>query len=308
MVKLATYQSQKHRSATAERVNGFPGENELKDLRFKLAHNLQSTLNLHNTIELFFSNIQDLVTVHGIQYDNPDMKTHYSFGKAEKHSAKYKVASSSTHLGNIQFFRKIRFSEPELATLEMLIGILFYPLRNALLYKEALESSLRDTLTGIGNRAALEMSFEREIKLAKRHKHPFSLMIIDIDHFKEVNDNLGHRNGDKVLQHIVKTVQSTLRETDQIFRFGGEEFVALLHNTDIENARLIAERVRINVAITPMPLNNEDVLNTISIGISHLEEDDSTETLFEKADAALYQAKNTGRNKVYCQISEEEKV
>ena len=183
----------------------------------------------------------------------------------------------------------------------MLIGVLFYPLRNAILYKEALESSLRDPLTGIGNRSSMDMSFEREIKLARRHSHPLTLMMVDIDHFKEVNDSLGHQNGDKVLQKIVEIIHATLRETDQIFRYGGEEFIAILHNTDIENAKLIAERVRLNVAMAPISLENEDVLNTISIGVSDLRDNDTTSSLFERTDQAMYEAKTTGRNKVCCQ-------
>ena len=298
MVKLATSRTQKVKLDQSEKVNGFPAENELQDLRFKLAHNLQSTLNLQTTLELFFTNIQSLVNISGIHYTYTEKATDFQLGAKSKHSAMYQIRSDATHLGKIQFYKKIRFNEDELTVLEMLIGVLFYPLRNAILYREALESSLRDPLTGIGNRSSMDMSFEREIKLARRHTHPLTLMIIDIDHFKEVNDSLGHRNGDKVLQKIVEVVQSTLRETDQIFRYGGEEFVAILHNTDIENAKLIAERVRVNVAMTPISLENEDVLNTISIGISDLRESDTTSSLFERTDDAMYHAKKTGRNKV----------
>ena len=300
MVKLATSQNQQLKSQFANRVNGFPAENELKDLRFKLAHRLQSTLNLQTTIELFFENIQGLVTVSGLRYEQEPNDEHLFLGSEEKHSASYNVASSASKLGKVVFFRDTVFAEAELITLEMLIGILFYPLRNALLYKEALESSMRDPLTGIGNRSAMELSFEREIKLSRRHSHPLAILLIDIDHFKEINDSLGHTAGDKALQQVVNAIKITLRETDQIFRYGGEEFVALLNNTDVDNARLIAERIRLHVAMTPTSFKNEDILATISIGIGILNDGDTCDSLFEKADSAMYQAKSNGRNKVCC--------
>ena len=302
MVKLATSHAKQVKAShpPAAAVNGFPAENELKDLRFKLAHNLQSTLHLQTTIELFYDNIQDLVEIDGIAFELNHVDAQVSLGKAAKHSATYSIASASAQLGKIFFYRNKRFAEAELTVFEMLIGVLFYPLRNALLYREALELSMRDPLTGIGNRQALDSSFDRELKLSKRHDHPLALLVIDIDHFKDVNDKLGHQNGDKVLQKVVSVIQQALRETDQIFRFGGEEFIALLNNTDIENARLIAERIRLNVAMTPIPLKNEEVLVTISAGVSSLKNEDTEESLLERADSALYRAKSEGRNKVCC--------
>ncbi len=295
MVTLAS--SRKDRSSEPmAAVNGFPGENELKDLRFKLAHKLQSTLDLPTAIELFFNNIQDLVPVGGVRYEYADIGLNIECGDIAKHSASYNIASTNTELGRMTFTRDKCFVEPELAVLEMLIGVLFFPLRNALLYREALECSMRDTLLGIGNRAAMDNSFSREIKLSRRHKQSLALLLIDVDHFKKINDTVGHRNGDRTLQQIVKSVQQTLRETDQIFRFGGEEFVALLHNTSREEARLIAERIRVNVAMSPISLLNKDVFATVSIGVSTLQKGDREDSFFERADVSLYEAKNSGRN------------
>ena len=303
LVSSRTEQSSSHSNSNA--VNGFPGENELQDLRFKLAHKLQSTLDIHTALELFFDNIQELVQVSGIRYQFEQTKLEVEIGDIAKHSANYNINSTNTQLGQITFMRNKSFMEPELAVLEMLIGILFFPLRNALLYREALESSMRDALTGIGNRAAMENSFAREIKLSRRHKQPLCLLLIDVDHFKRINDTIGHRNGDRTLQQIVKSIQHTLRETDQIFRFGGEEFVALLHNTTQEEAKLIAERVRVNVAMSPISLVDQNVLATVSIGIADLNKSDDADTFFERADEALYQAKNSGRN---CVIMAESKT
>lgn len=284
-------------TATMLKVNGFPGENELRDLQFKLAYNLQSTLDVVNTLELFFNNIQDLFEVNGLCFDNHE-GVELKLGAQDKHSACYNVAASEIKLGKIEFRRNRPFLETELTLMEMLIGVLFYPLRNALLYRAALDSSMRDPLTGIGNRQSMDNCFAREIKLSLRHQTPLSLMLIDVDFFKKMNDTHGHRAGDKMLKHIVANIKNTLRETDQIFRFGGEEFVVLLHNTDAENARLTAERIRVHTAITPLDINGENVSATISLGVTTLAADDNVESFFERADCALYQAKKEGRNKV----------
>lgn len=298
MVTLATSRSDSEPKQA--RVNGFPAENELKDLQFKLANNLQSTLDLNSALELFFDNMQDAVKVSGLSYTPPDGTAAIKLGRQCQNKAQYNIASTKTQLGAIVFSRGKRFAEVELALLEMLISVLFYPLRNALLYKEALENSMRDTLTGIGNRAAMELSYAREIKLSKRHKQPLSLLIIDIDKFKNINDSVGHRHGDRVLQKVTASIRESLRETDQIFRYGGEEFVVLLHSTDQESARLTAERIRMNVAMSPVKVNDEEIFCSISLGVSMLMQEDTTETLFERADTALYAAKNMGRNRVIC--------
>lgn len=290
----------------ASYVHGFPSENKLDDLRFKLAYNLQSTLDLHNTIELFFNNIQEVVQCSGLEYHNKPLNVRLNLGMTAKHSATYNVSSENLLLGAITFSRNKRFLNTELAKIEMLIGALFYPLRNALMYKEALENSMRDALTGIGNRAAMDKNFEREIKLAKRQRSALALIVIDVDHFKGVNDKHGHHNGDKVLIHISNIIQKSLRETDQVFRYGGEEFVALLNSANMHSAYMTAERIRMNIAMTPLHLNGEDFSFTASMGVSSLSPNDDTILLFDRADKALYMAKKHGRNRVVSSENDEQ--
>ncbi|WP_086931324.1 GGDEF domain-containing protein [Agarilytica rhodophyticola] len=279
-------------------VQELANDNYLKELRFSLAHNLQASLDLKTTLEMFVTSIKDLVKVSSLTYNDESLNQAIIVGKPCKHTVAYNLSSDEVQLGSLEFSRGKHFLETELAALEMLIGALFFPLRNALLYRRAIESSMQDALTKIGNRAALDMSFERELKLAKRHNHPFAVLLIDVDYFKQINDNRGHLNGDKTLQQIVNSIKNTLRETDQVFRYGGEEFVALLQNTDSRDAKLIAERLRINVAMSPISLDKQDLFCTISVGVSMFEGDDTPKSLLEKADKAMYVAKNTGRNRV----------
>ncbi len=278
-------------------VNGFAAENDLHDLQFKLANHLQTTLDVNHTLTVFFNNIAQLFTVESLGFEDT-VNTPIMLGQVQKHTVTYNVASNNNKLGILKLTRKKPFLEGELAVLETLIGVLFYPLRNALLYRKALQLSMRDPLTGIGNRQAMENCFEREIKLALRHDNPLSLAIIDIDHFKKMNDTHGHLSGDKVIKHIVHSVKDALRETDQTFRFGGEEFVILLHNTHQEHAKLTAERIRMMIALSPVDIGNEQVHSTVSIGITSLKANDTTNSFLKRADDALYKAKEAGRNRV----------
>lgn len=286
------------KSSSKASVKLLSDEDCLKELRFSLAHNLQASLDLQTTLEMFVSNIKEMVKVSSLTYSNETLNKPIVIGKACKHSVAYNLAAEDIQLGNLEFTRGKHFLEAELAALETLIGALFFPLRNALLYQRAVACSMEDTLTHIGNRAAFNMNYERELKLAKRHSQPFAVLLIDVDYFKQINDNRGHVNGDRALQQIVNSVKNTLRETDQVFRYGGEEFVALLQNTDANDAKLIAERIRINVAMSPISLDKQELFCTISVGIGMLEADDTAESLIEKADSAMYTAKNTGRNRV----------
>ncbi|WP_018276206.1 GGDEF domain-containing protein [Teredinibacter turnerae] len=288
------------RAAHSQRVNGFPVENKLRDMQFKLAHNLQCSLDLYTTLELFFNNVREAVTLDGLRYATPTAGIEYSLGDQRAHTVNYNLSTNENPLGQIIFSRAKKFNESELAALEMLLGVLYYPLRNALLYQAALHSSLRDPVTGIGNRAAWDAAFQREVKLAARHGTELSLLVIDIDHFKQVNDNYGHQQGDKLLKHLAKTLQDSLRETDQVFRYGGEEFVVILNNTNAKDAALTAERTRLQVAMSPALINDQEVFASVSIGVAHLCADDDPTSLFNRADCAMYAAKRAGRNKVSC--------
>ncbi|MFL0808898.1 MAG: GGDEF domain-containing protein [Agarilytica sp.] len=300
MVRLASTQSDNStEQANLASVSRLVEPSGIKEFQVNLAYSLmQSNLDLETTLERFYSSVQDFVQTSGMTFSNKSEGIDVSLGRNCAHTAAYSIDINGNNLGQLIFSRNKRFAETELAVLEMLIGVLYLPLRNALLYRDALEASMRDKLTGIGNRSALEVSFEREIKLATRHKQALSVLMLDVDHFKGVNDSVGHLSADLALKQMVKSIQHTLRETDQVFRYGGEEFVVLLHNSSAHEARVIAERIRLNVAMSPVALDNQDLFCTVSIGAASFCGVETAEELLERADSALYHAKNTGRNKV----------
>ena len=144
----------------------------------------------------------------------------------------------------------------------------------------------------------------QEIAIAKRQENPLCAMMIDIDFFKGVNDKYGHAAGDEVLRTVAGIIKDALRESDIPARYGGEEFAILLPFTNIEEAKIVGERLRKTVETTPMPINqdtpelSQNINITISMGLAEYDRTETGEALFERADKALYDAKRGGRNRV----------
>ena len=162
-------------------------------------------------------------------------------------------------------------------------------------YKIVEKLSITDGLTNLYNRHKIEDILIHEIKRCDRTGEVFSLIVIDIDHFKQVNDNYGHFVGDEVLRSFASILQESIRETDVVGRWGGEEFIILCIDTDIEGTKELAEKIRETVDSHKFDYVDH---KTASFGIAAFEPGMTTDSLFVKADKALYQAKETGRNKV----------
>ncbi len=163
--------------------------------------------------------------------------------------------------------------------------------------KIANNQALRDALTGLPNRNAYNERLGTELARWKRDHSPLSLIVWDIDHFKNINDSYGHSAGDKVLLLIAKQLSDHSRATDFISRFGGEEFIMLLPNTDTSSALILANKLRQTIETTSFNADGTSVSITISCGITEFVPEDTDETAFERADQALYQAKEQGRNR-----------
>lgn len=155
-----------------------------------------------------------------------------------------------------------------------------------------------DSLTGVYNRRRLFEVMTEESNRFSRTPGSFSLCLLDIDHFKQVNDSYGHQAGDTILQTVAQSVSDSLRTIDCFGRYGGEEFLMVLPQTPLEGARIKAERVREEVSQLTFPSIGEDFRVTVSIGVAEFREDETTDETLYRADQALYQAKNDGRNRV----------
>lgn len=171
--------------------------------------------------------------------------------------------------------------------------------------REALEEqrhkATHDALTGLPNREAYAERAHHEIQRLQRYGHPLTLAVCDIDRFKSINDNYGHQAGDKVLKLMAKVISTRLRNVDFVARFGGEEFVILMPETNAEQAFKVLDKVRATVGKTAFRFKDAPVSITISLGIAEVAADDTVEHVFARADKALYAAKNGGRNR--CELA-----
>jgi len=264
---------------------------------YALNNRLQTSLEIDELIEIFMSEVQRELAVDGLLYQEPSHGVDIELGTQCRHTLSYTLVLFEQSLGNIRFFRTSLFSELECQKIEQMLTALVYPLRNAFKYMQAIQSSFIDGLTKVKNRAAFDNALHREVELAHRQGTELSIVILDVDHFKKVNDAYGHAAGDQVLIKIAKTLEDSVRRSDMVFRYGGEEFVAILSYTSEEGAKLLANRVREQIAELNIPeLDGYRV--TVSLGIAAMNEQDDVASIFKRGDAALYRAKHLGRNRV----------
>jgi two-component system, cell cycle response regulator len=152
----------------------------------------------------------------------------------------------------------------------------------------------RDPLTGLGNRQALDEAFARVERVREFEGQHYAVFVVDLDHFKQVNDRFGHAGGDAALRCAAHTLRDALRTTDAAFRMGGEEFVAILPHTSLSEAHAVAERIRAAIESTPIPFESALIVVTASVGVAA-----GSAHAIENADRAMYHAKNAGRNRVH---------
>ena len=177
-------------------------------------------------------------------------------------------------------------------------------IQKANVYSEILKNATMDALTGLNNRRQFEIRLKEQYSISNRQLTPLCAIMTDIDFFKKFNDNYGHSVGDEVLKLTANVIKAELREYDIASRYGGEEFCILLPNTAIDEAKVVAERLRYAVENSKIDIKSEktsrmeNISVTISVGVAQLKADDMPEDLYMKADKALYDAKESGRNRV----------
>lgn len=279
--------------------NGRSPSGDSVDLKsLEITRSLQTTLDPQRLIEIFSLEVGALIVHQGLRYQNDDLDLDVKIGRQARHNCSYNLNIGDEPLGKLSFRRERKFTARELELLENLLCSLLYPLRNTLLYQDALQLAQKDPLTGICNRAALDEMLRSEMSHALRQRADFSLLILDIDHFKTINDRYGHITGDCALKAVTDMVKRCKRDGDLLFRYGGEEFVVLMRDTDLGGATLLAERIRACIARQGFNCSGAELGIEVSIGVSTLGESDTPVSLFSRADQALYQAKKSGRNRV----------
>ncbi len=239
-------------------------------------------------------------TVHGMLFAPVTVPASVAFIPLRRHGR----LIGSLNLGSAEEGRFIAGSATHF--LERLGAVVAVALENAINHERLKHIGLTDALTGVHNRRYFDRRLLEEVERVQRDCEPLSCLFLDIDHFKRINDNYGHQVGDRVLQEVAGRIKAQLRLSDALGRYGGEEFAALLVHTDTEQAREIAERIRMSIADEPFLLGGAHHLElTLSVGLATLHPngteqlgDRAGEHLVGLADAAVYRAKEGGRNRV----------
>lgn len=246
---------------------------------------------------------RDLGLADGVTYLPDNDASPMTLGDKALHSAQYELNLDGEALGTVLLCRRARYREEELLTIEQALGSLARSLRVAKETGSLRDLVSRDPLTGLGNRTALSDALRRELSITRRHGFPLAVMMIDVDHFKALNDRLGHLGGDRILCAIADIFRRSTRSSDLHFRFGGDEFAILLPHTDHAGAEEAARQIRRNLAkleLSDLDLDTADpsLRPDLSIGVACHQAGDDEQSLLQRADTHLYHAKAHGRGRV----------
>ena len=274
--------------------------------RLKLNRKLQRSLHIHGVMEQFITHISQAIPFDSAHLIDVEARWHTP-QSARQYRQLYPIRQHHKCLGRIVFTRRVAFNSIEINGLRNVLTDLFYPLENAMRFERALSASHYDALTGLGNRSGLDHALEGEILRAHKGGEPLSLIMLDIDHFKQFNDRYGHLIGDQILEWLSQRIRACVHHHDKVFRYGGEEFAILLSQTPLDKACLLAARIHTQIGSkpalisTPCALSQKNSRNyripiTVSLGIAQLTGDDDPHALLTRADKALYSAKSQGRN------------
>ena len=228
----------------------------------------------------------------GWEYHGPSDDCRLTGGQSDRHRLEYSLTLNGQALGALRLMRGRRFSEDDQQRIEGLLALAAPAIQNALRFSHVNRQLERDPLTGLGNRRALSVQGEQWLADSVRHHHPLSMLALDLDRFKAVNDTYGHPVGDRVLCRVADTLMAVTRTADLCVRLGGDEFVVLLPETGLRAALDCAERIRSALAQHCITTESGSCIEiSVSIGVATLQPDMSLDQLYHQADAALYAAK-----------------
>jgi len=267
-------------------------------LHHRIASALQVTLEPAVLLAIFAREVRAHVPCDGITYANEAEQIYAADGKNGRHQCTYRLALKGLQLGTLYFTRSRKFREEELVLIEELLTGFLHPMRNALLYQEAQRAATTDNLTGLKNRGAFGDRFPREVEGSARYGTPLSLVMIDLDNFKAVNDTHGHPVGDRLLRSLAQVILDTVRKADEAFRYGGDEFVLILPSTGLKGAERVTQRLQRTMGTSGILSELPPVQSSISCGVAAYEAGETAHAFLDRADAALYRAKRAGKDRI----------
>ncbi|WP_019625917.1 GGDEF domain-containing protein [Thioalkalivibrio sp. ALJT] len=273
----------------------------------EFVQSLAASLDLDTVLERLQEHLNAQIGLSGWLFTLQESDATWSGGKEDRHRIEYGMSFNGSPLGSLVLMRGRRFGDHEQQRIEALLGLAAPALANALRFRQLTDRLETDELTGLGNRRAFEKQGAQWLADSRRQNRPISVLAIDIDHFKRINDRYGHPVGDEFLRQVAHTLRTTTRESDLCIRMGGEEFLVLLPGADLTYAMDCAERIRLAIGALRIPatasgdseLESDGVARaTASVGVAAIGPRSSLQAAYQVADEALYAAKQTGRNRV----------
>ncbi|MDX1755593.1 MAG: GGDEF domain-containing protein [Marinobacter sp.] len=264
----------------------------------RLCRRLSTSLSLEHLIAVVAEELSALVPYDQFTYRHRIGRQDfvYASGLGGRHRCEYNLNLQGESLGTLVLNRRARFADEELSAIEHLLGVAICPIRNACQYARVEQAALTDALTSVPNKRALDEALWKACCISDRHHEHYSLILCDLDRFKNINDSYGHVIGDHILKAAAREIEQAVRHSDSLFRFGGEEFAILLPHSEEEDAQVVAERIRTRVADIQVRCGDRQVKVTCSLGLATRQSGEHPEQWLARADEALYRAKNQGRN------------
>ncbi len=259
----------------------------------ELVTELQTSLVIEDILAIYAKFAKQLINFSGLQFQSTLGTAQTSDSNTTSTPYLYDLTIGKEHLGQLIYFSQYPLCSAIEKKLRVLHTALVYPLRNAMMYSRVLKLATKDALTGLNNRSQFNDILSQKLENCRRYQRPFSLMLLDLDNFKQVNDNYGHKVGDDMLKVFSEVLCTSIRGTDSVFRFGGDEFAILIEDPEFTTNKAVAERIMRLVRTSSM-MSQYKV--TTSIGFTLANSPDCENEIFSRADKGLYRAKASGRN------------
>lgn len=258
-----------------------------------LVEQLQTSLEIDVLLEIFSMEAAKIMRFCGLSISFDEHTVAMRGSMPGKHRFNFNIRVQNEVIAQLSYSLVEGLNRHAIRSLDTLHNQLAYPLRNAIEFYKVKKLAMKDYLTGLGNRGHFDDSLNKAMMAAKRKGNTFALVMMDLDNFKQVNDNYGHQSGDVVLQTYAEILTDSIRGEDMAFRFGGDEFAIIADSQTENDAHSITARIQHNVANHPL-MKKYSV--SASIGFSFFKPNDTMSSLYERTDKALYCAKEFGRN------------
>lgn len=268
---------------------------ESSQRNFALLEQLQTTLELDKLLNIFAMEASKIVDFSGLYFQKSELKVAVRGSKPGKTERQFELKIHDKFLGILTYAVNSPISLNNYKKLNELHEHLIYPINNAIQYQKAMNLAMQDSLTNLGNRRYFDEQVKRAMNHANRHQKQVGLIVADLNKFKQINDTFGHHVGDEILINFGAVLKSCIRDSDSVFRFGGDEFAVLVEDASNESLSHIESRIHHSVC-KDFLLAKYQV--SCSLGSTFMTRADTETTLFERADQALYKNKMNMPNKL----------